>query len=144
MKYCIVFGTSHTNVWQFNERSRGYGRHAPAINFQRDRTAAVYGVSTRFHIARHSDRTGNGRQTPNASSRVRIQPCILYGRYPYYSSVLSVCHRVVMRRVSCQAPLCSITHYYAFRVPDPFAFTFEHVKAVMLEGLGFGADKQII
>lgn len=37
---------------------------------------------------------------------------------------------MVMRRVSCQAPLCSITHYYAFRVTDPLAFTFVRVKAV--------------
>lgn len=37
---------------------------------------------------------------------------------------------MVMRRVSCQAPLCSITHYYAFRVTDPLAFIFERVKAV--------------
>lgn len=47
---------------------------------------------------------------------------------------------MVMRRVSCQAPLCSITHYYAFRVTDPVAFTFERVKAVAGRATGWNGQ----
>lgn len=73
----------------------------------------------------YSDRTGSGKRTPNADSRVRIQPCILSGAILIIRACYHVRHtpRFVLNRALFS---CIFLHFlYSSLVP-------KHIKKIII------------